>query len=117
MDEDKRNVAQWKGGFCMCWERYKDCLLIMCCYPCGLARLKSDFDQTSMALNLMLTLCSPCYTAIMFRTEIRVGYGIGGRWWQDLFEAFFCPCCSACQLSREVSIRGTVRTEPIVALM
>ena len=101
----------------MCWEDCGGCLVVACCYPYGLAKAKSNFDHTSLLLNLLFACCSPCYAAVVYRNEVRVGYGIGGRWWQDLLEGMLCPCCSACQVSREVSKRGTVVTDPMFALV
>eukprot|EP01061_Rhynchopus_euleeides_P043200 TRINITY_DN75416_c0_g1_i1.p1 TRINITY_DN75416_c0_g1~~TRINITY_DN75416_c0_g1_i1.p1 ORF type:complete len:121 (+),score=27.44 TRINITY_DN75416_c0_g1_i1:85-447(+) len=117
-DNDKHTRMQhWAGSFCMCWEDCGGCLVVTCCYPYGLAKAKSTFDRTSFCLNMLFAACSPCFAAVVFRNEVRIGYGISGYWWEDALQGCLCPCCSACQLSREVSRRGAVVTEPMVALM
>ena len=109
--------SQWSSGIIMCHEDCGMCLVHMCCYPFGLASTKSTFDQSTYTMNCLCACCSPCYSAVIFRNEIRSGYGIGGSWWQDCLLGFGLCCCSACQLSREVNARGTAAVDPLLSLV
>ncbi|KAJ9466019.1 Protein PLANT CADMIUM RESISTANCE 1 [Diplonema papillatum] len=109
--------SSWGDGMCMCHEDCGACMVVACCYPAALAQAKTSFDATSFTLNCFVSACAPCFAAVVFRNEVRVAYGIHGYWWQDLAEGCFCACCSACQLSREVSRRGSVKVPQLVALV
>ena len=78
--------------------------------------MKTQFDSTSLAVNLCIACCVPCYASVIFRNEVRIGYGLSGTWLGDCIVGSLCPFQSTCQLTREVTGRGSVMSEPLVVM-
>ena len=69
---------------------------------CYFAQTRNRFDESNCLFNLL------CLGPVATRNIIREGYGINGSCVGDIFQTWFCPCCTAIQLSAEVNQRGKV---------
>ncbi|KAM8927520.1 cornifelin homolog isoform 2-T2 [Pelodytes ibericus] len=90
--------TEWDSGICDCC---KDSGICLCgaFVPCILAcRVAKDFGECC---------CLPCLfgTSIALRTGIRERYHIKGTICDDCVYLTFCPCCTMCQMARELKLR------------
>eukprot|EP00756_Hemistasia_phaeocysticola_P015150 Hpha_TRINITY_DN15390_c1_g10::TRINITY_DN15390_c1_g10_i1::g.92191::m.92191 len=110
--------ARWSSGILQCHTDCASCVSVCCCFPCEVAKSRSEFDETAKLLNLACACCNPCFFTLVLRHDVRVGYQIKGNWVKDVFMSLLCCCCVACQLRREVTKRGKVTNGiPYVQMM
>jgi Cys-rich protein (TIGR01571 family) len=75
-----------------------------CCYPCAIAKLKSEIDDyhSSPCYNFCCC-CVPCVCpAVHARTTLRNQYSIPGSCFQDCAKTICCPCLIGCQMANHV---------------
>ncbi|XP_078473988.1 uncharacterized protein LOC144735459 [Lampetra planeri] len=96
------SMPVWSSGLFSCYQDLYSCLLGCLC-PCALiGGLASKMGESSM-------LGCPCWMQVAanaMRASIRERYRISGSLCNDLLTLHCCLPCAACQMHREVSVRG-----------
>merc|ERR1711881_421472 len=92
--------ADWSSDLCDCKSDIKSCLcfaLCSCCFYCTLsARMNEHFCVPFLVPGGIITL----------RSVFRAKHNIQGDICGDCFTAACCPCCTPCQLMREMDHYG-----------
>lgn len=99
----KTGDKQWSHGIFECFGTSPVDFALGCCCPCILnAQSRNRYDQSNLVFNCL------CMTGPAVRNVIREGYHIEGDCLSDIIFGAFCGQCNACQLAREVEVRGRV---------
>ena len=116
--QQQQQISLWSTGLCHCMDDMDSTVETIFCGRCQLSR---QYNQITTGVNQIEpwtfvgslvtdVLLGMPITATMFswylRNRIRGRYQIAGDDFNDCLVAIFCNPCSACQVYREMSIRG-----------
>ena len=114
----QQQISLWSTGLCSCMDDMDSTVETIFCGRCQLSR---QYNQITTGVNQIEpwtfvgslvtdVLLGMPITATMFswylRNRIRGRYQIAGDDFNDCMISLFCTPCSACQVYREMSIRG-----------
>ncbi|XP_061849712.1 placenta-specific gene 8 protein isoform X2 [Colius striatus] len=89
-----RQAGKWQSGLLGCCSDFGICICGAFCYPCLGCQVAGDMDE-----------CCLCGTSVAMRTLYRTRYNIPGSIMDDWVSILCCPCCSLCQLKRDIKRR------------
>ena len=109
---------QWTSGLCDCFADTTNCCEVAWCHYCqlGFQHRKLTLGHSGPDYGIALALCcldmwvaAGCvamYTAYEHRKTVRRYWNINPQDCNEDLKGWFCPCCSTCQVYRELSARG-----------
>ncbi|KEG08912.1 hypothetical protein DQ04_06191010 [Trypanosoma grayi] len=96
-------------GICDCCGDLGTLLDVFFCFPCNVSRqwnaVHGDYDSCS-CLYCLATDCFPCLSLCCLRQTVSSKFALGEGLCEVCLCSCFCALCAACQIHRELTMRG-----------
>ncbi|XP_009674880.2 placenta-specific gene 8 protein isoform X3 [Struthio camelus] len=87
-------ASEWQTGLLDCCSDCGVCICGTFCFICLGCQVAGDMDEFCL-----------CGSSVAMRTLYRTRYNISGSILTDYLSILCCPCCSLCQLKRDINKR------------